>query len=112
MQSMIPKHEIGALDFVKNYPNYDGRGVTIAIWDTGIDPTARGLQVTSDGRPKIIDMIDASGSGDVPMLQTFQITDSARSIFTPTGRFVTVGDHSLLLFFKICLKYGNIFLIQ
>ncbi|VDO12884.1 unnamed protein product [Rodentolepis nana] len=90
MQSMIPKHEIGALDFLKNNPNYDGRGVTIAIWDTGIDPTSRGLQVTSEGKPKIIDMIDASGSGDVSMLHSFIITDEARSFFTPSGRFITI----------------------
>ncbi|KAM7534287.1 hypothetical protein Aperf_G00000118467 [Anoplocephala perfoliata] len=87
---MIPKREIGALDFIKNNPEYDGRGVTIAIWDTGVDPTAHGLQVTSDGKPKIVDMIDASGSGDVPMLQTFKITDSARSITTLTGRNVSI----------------------
>lgn len=89
---MIPKSEIGALDFIKQNPEYDGRGVTIAIWDTGVDPTARGLQVTSEGKPKIVDMIDASGSGDVPMLQTFKITDSARSITTLTGRIVSVCD--------------------
>nr|CDS25820.1 tripeptidyl peptidase 2 [Hymenolepis microstoma] len=90
MQSMIPKQEIGVLDFLKSNPTYDGRGVTIAIWDTGIDPTSRGLQVTSEGKPKIIDMIDASGSGDVPMIWNFKITDSTRSFFTPTGRFVTI----------------------
>ena len=48
MLSMIPKREIGALDFIKNNPTCDGRGVIIAIWDTGVDPTARGLQVTSE----------------------------------------------------------------
>lgn len=90
MQSMIPKDDIGALNFIKNNPNYDGRGVIIAIWDTGVDPTARGLQVTSEGKPKIIDLIDASGSGDVNMRHSQKITESNRTIRTLTGRYVTV----------------------
>lgn len=91
MQSMIPKREIGALQFLKNNPKYDGRGVVIAVWDTGVDPTAPGLQITSQGEPKIIDLIDASGSGDVNMLTTFRITDSSRTITTLTGRVVSVS---------------------
>ncbi|VDM17551.1 unnamed protein product [Hydatigera taeniaeformis] len=86
MQSMIPKREIGALQFLQKNSEFDGRGVVIAVWDTGVDPTARGLQVTSQGKPKIIDLIDASGSGDVNI-----ITDSSRTITTLTGRIVSVS---------------------
>ena len=31
----MPKAEIGALRFLDQYREYDGRGVTIAIFDTG-----------------------------------------------------------------------------
>ena len=63
--ALIPKREVGADTFINNNPTYDGRGVIIAVFDTGVDPAAAGLAVTTTGERKVLDMIDASGSGDV-----------------------------------------------
>ncbi|KAL5708116.1 tripeptidyl-peptidase II [Ranunculus cassubicifolius] len=65
LASLMPKKEIAADRFIESNPLFDGRGSLIAIFDTGVDPAADGLQVTSDGKPKIIDVLDCTGSGDI-----------------------------------------------
>ncbi|KAJ6386456.1 hypothetical protein OIU78_016376 [Salix suchowensis] len=65
LASLMPKKEIGADRFIEAHPQYDGRGTIIAIFDSGVDPAASGLQVTSDGKPKVLDVIDCTGSGDI-----------------------------------------------
>lgn len=48
VNSLLPKSETGAASFLKKHPEYDGTGVTIAIFDSGVDPCASGLKVSRE----------------------------------------------------------------
>lgn len=55
----------GVETFWKKMPTADGRGVIVVILDTGVDPGLLGLMTTSEGKQKLIDVVDYSGTGDV-----------------------------------------------
>jgi hypothetical protein len=45
LNSLLPKNETGVLNYLKKYENFNGKGCTIAIFDSGVDPKSSGLQV-------------------------------------------------------------------
>ncbi len=45
---ILPKEETQASLFLQQNPEFDGRGVVVAIFDSGVDPAADGLRVTND----------------------------------------------------------------
>ena len=64
---LMPLAATGVTRFLRAHPTYDGRGVLIAILDSGIDAAAAGLIATSTGAPKVLDLRDFSGEGRVPL---------------------------------------------
>lgn len=61
--NFMPSREIGAQSLRAANPAYDGRGVIIAILDTGVDANTPGLQLTASGQTKLIDVRDFSSEG-------------------------------------------------
>jgi hypothetical protein len=65
----LPTRDIGAPQFIAKHPNFDGRGVTIALLENGVpDLLCPELQeaTTLDGKPvrKLIDVLDAYDPDD------------------------------------------------
>jgi tripeptidyl-peptidase-2 len=85
---------IGAYDFLKSHPTYDGRGVVIMILDSGVDMGVPGLFKTSEGKTKVIDAQDFSGQGDIH-LEKAEIDSSQVESFLKTKELKLSGWEKL-----------------
>ena len=72
--SLQPRTPTQADLLLERFPNANGKGITVAVFDTGVDPGAVALQRTPDGRPKVVDLVDATGAGDVDMRKIVRST--------------------------------------
>ncbi|MBM7859288.1 S8 family serine peptidase [Lentzea nigeriaca] len=98
----MPTQDTQAAQFATAHPQWDGRGTTIAVIDSGIDLDTPALQKTSTGERKIIDWYNANAtnSGDgtwVTMTKTGVVgkfTNGGREWTAPA----TGGPYSFGLF--------------
>lgn len=90
---LLPKQATQSASFVDKNPSYDGRGVRVGILDTGVDPAARGL----DGKGKVVDIIDCTGAGDVPLVTVEAKSSSSEAveIVSPTTARTLLLDPSI-----------------
>lgn len=65
IRGWMPLGSTGVPGFLAAHPQSDGRGVLIAILDSGIDAGAAGLGTTSTNAPKILDLRDFSSEGGI-----------------------------------------------
>lgn len=81
----MPTGDTQAAQFALANPQWDGRGTTIAILDSGIDLDAPALQTTTTGALKIVDWYNANSptSGDATWIST---TGRFTGSFTAGGR--------------------------
>jgi subtilisin family serine protease len=77
LAGLMPLHSTGVDQFRAAHPTYDGRGVLIAILDSGIDPGVQGLVITSTGGPKLLDLRDFSGEGRIALRPVSPTADGA-----------------------------------
>ena len=64
---LMPLASTGVDRFRLRHPGYDGGGVLIGILDSGVDPGVSGLLLTPGGAPKLLDLRDFSGEGEVAL---------------------------------------------
>lgn len=69
LYGLLPLRTLGADTFRLRHPAGDGRGVLVAILDSGVDPGLPGLRRTSTGQPKLLDVRDFSGEGRIALRQ-------------------------------------------
>ena len=62
--NFMPNNDMGAVTWRNAHPEWDGRGVVVAILDTGVDLHAPGMQTTTTGLVKVLDVRDFSTEGD------------------------------------------------
>jgi tripeptidyl-peptidase-2 len=67
--------DTAAKAFVEAHPEWDGRGVLIAVCDTGVDLGVPGLLQTSDGKPKILDARVFCDEGKIDLSEAETGTD-------------------------------------
>ena len=89
-RNLMPLAPTGVPAFRAAHPDWDGRGVLVAILDSGIDPYVEGLQTTSTGQPKLVDLRDFSGEGRVALTKV-----------TPEGETVRVAGRTLTGFGRL-----------
>ena len=92
-ESLVPKAETNASQFLRDHPSFDGRNVTICILDTGIDPGAVGMT-------NLINVVDCTGSGDVDVTTEVEakwVEDGHWEVEGLTGRTLKLGGD-----WKIC----------
>ena len=89
VNAYLPTGDIGAPQFVAGHDEWDGRGVSIAVLDTGVDWTAPGLARTTTGDRKVTRWMDTTGEG-LARTSTPATVEDGR--FTAAGATWTAPD--------------------
>ncbi|WP_424920763.1 S8 family serine peptidase [Streptomyces sp. wa13] len=105
-----PSFETGAVDFVKQHPKADGRGITIGVLDSGVDLGHPALQKTTTGERKIVDWVTATdpvNDGDGTWLR--MTASVSGPTFTIGGRTYSApeGSYKIQLFSEAATRGGD-----
>jgi len=95
----LSRDTIGAAAWTKANPTWDGRGVVIAILDTGVDVSVPGLTSLPQGGVKMLDARDFTGQGDIALTKAEIGTEAGKATLRGTtkkaGAIVLTGHDTL-----------------
>jgi tripeptidyl-peptidase-2 len=104
-QTFLSLKTTGVEDFLKANPTYDGRGTIIFILDSGVDMGIEGLQKTSTGETKVIDVRDFTGEGDVKLTEAELRTENDTTIAEDVQNKLSVKGINKLEYKAVDDKY-------
>lgn len=99
-QTFLSLSSTGVAEFLQAHPEYDGRGTVIIILDTGVDMGVEGLQKTSTGETKVIDVQDFTGEGDVKIYEADDDEDDGKMTFENDDEDLEVSFNGNMKFKK------------
>ena len=89
--SLAAAQEAAGIKQLQNEMGVSGRGVTIAIIDSGIDPLQQDLQRTQDGQRKVVDWVNFSEEGRVDTNLLAYAAADDKYINTDKGQYMLPG---------------------
>ena len=105
-----PSFETGAVDFVRQHPKADGRGITIGILDSGVDLGHPALRRTTTGERKIVDWVTATdpvSDGDGTWLRMSQSVSGPTFTAGGTTYSAPDGTYGFSVFKEAATKGGD-----
>ncbi|MBL8786573.1 MAG: S8 family serine peptidase [Deltaproteobacteria bacterium] len=116
----LSRKDVGADGWTRQDPTRDGRGVVVAILDTGVDPSVAGLTslppgAGASGAVKVIETRDFSGEGHVAVSRATVEGDVvragaivARGVAALSEKPLRAGDYWLGAFSEASLRNGEV----
>ncbi len=94
LRGQLPKEELGVRAWLEAWPERDGRGIRVAVLDTGVDPGHPFLQGTPAGGRKIVDWYDVTTDGRLDT-STVGALDADGCLPGLSGRKLRPGGHAV-----------------
>ncbi len=97
-QTFLSLRQTGVEDFLKKYPQFDGRGVYVFVFDTGVDMGIEGLTKTSTGEVKVVDVQDFTEQGDIKYFEAdIENKDGKKYFENEANKYSVLGADKLSL---------------